>query len=232
MRYIKYDGKIPNLETIQRNGRLQTAAVQRQLRKAKLLNILGTVVFWLLFVILGGTLAFLVTWIVPDEEGVVGVILNFVGKGILSGFGFILAAIVAAVAASPLWGKRQITEKALLREALSNACGELRKFYQMHEPICVTKCYTSSDRRFDRHDVCIFVVDNELRITANLHYGFFDPKRDLGCYALTQQEITLTDTQYKDRATVELRAEDVTFVLASKARAFIEKEFLHKNAFH
>lgn len=89
----------------------------------------------------------------------------------------------------------------------------------------MTKCYRSSDKRFDRHDVCLFVVGDELRITANLHYGFFDPKRDLGCYGLTRQEIRLADAQYKDRSAVELVADGVTFTLGSKARTFVEKNF-------
>ena len=152
--------------------------------------------------------------------------MDFVGKGILYGFAFILAAIAAAVAASPLWGKRQNTEKALLREALSVACTELKAFYQFQKPFLVTKCYRSSDRRFDRHDVCMFVVGDELRITANLHYGFFDPKRDLGCYCLSRREITLSDTQHKDRSAVELQADGVSFLLATQAAAYIKKMFL------
>ena len=101
-------------------------------------------------------------------------------------------------------------------------------FYQFQEPFLVTKCYHCDDRRFDRHDVCMFAVGDELRITANLHYGFFDPKRDLGCYCLTRDEIVLSDTQYKDRLAVELQAEDVSFVLAAQAAAYIKKLFLNQ----
>lgn len=230
MRYFKYDGEVPNLETIWKNGKLRTAAMQRQCRKTKLLGKLGTVVFWVLFVALGAGLLVVVNWIMPREEGVLFEIIRFLVYGTLSGFAVIIAAIVAAVAASPLWGKRQNTEKVLLRKALSDACGELRTFYQFQEPFLVTKCYRSSDRRFDRHDVCIFVVDNELRITANLHYGFFDPKRDLGCYGLTRQEIRLIEAQHKGRSAVELHADGVTFGLGYKARTFIEKEFLKLSA--
>lgn len=226
MRYFKYGSAIPDLETIQRNGKLLFTAAQRQHRRANLLGKLGTAVFCVLFVILSAGLLFLINRIMPDEEGVFLAIVDFFGTIVLSGFALILAAIVAAVAATPLWAKRQNTEKLLLREALSNACNELKSFYQFQEPFIVTKCYCSSNRRFDRHDVCIFIADQELRITANLNYGFFDPKRDLGCYCLTRQEIQLIDTQHKDRVAVELHTEDVTFVLGRKSRTFIEKEYL------
>lgn len=227
MRYFKYSGDIPDLETIRKNGKKRSAAMQRQCRKAKLLGKLGTVVFWVLLVILGAGLLFLINRIMPDENGVFFEIMMFLAQGVLSGFALILAAIAAGVVASPLWAKQQNTEKALLREALSNACAELKTFYQFQEPLLVTKCYRSSDRRFDRHDVCIFVVDNELRITANLHYGFFDPKRDLGCYSLTRQEIQLTEDRHKDRNAVALQADGVVFVLGHRAGSFIEKSFLH-----
>lgn len=226
MRYLKYDGEIPNIENLQKKGAELSGTVNRHRRRAKWLGTLGTVVFWVLFGILGAGQVFLINLIFPDEEGVVWVIVDFVAKGILYGFAFILAAILGAVAAAPLWGKRQKTEKTLLREVLSDACAELRMFYQFQEPFLVTKCYRSSDRRFDRHDVCMFAVGDELRITANLHYGFFDPKRDLGCYCLTRDEIVLSDTQYKDRPAVELQAEGVSFVLAAQAAAYIKKMFL------
>ena len=226
MRYFQYDGEIPSIEVLRKKGMKLSAAMNRNRRRAGLLGALGTVVFWVLFLVLGGAQIFLINWIMPGEEGIVWVIVDFVGKGILYGFAFILAAIAAAVAASPLWGKRQNTEKALLREALSVACTELKAFYQFQKPFLGTKCYRSSDRRFDRHDVCMFVVGDELRITANLHYGFFDPKRDLGCYCLSRREITLSDTQHKDRSAVELQADGVSFLLATQAAAYIKKMFL------
>lgn len=217
MRYFKFSDHIPTLETIQRS-----AAVQRQHRKSKWLQRAGTLVFWVVFLLLAGIFLYLTNWIMPDEEGVVFVIVRFVGVGLLSGFSIILAAVLAAVVASPLWGKRQNTEKALLREALSEACAELKAFYGFCEPFIVTKCYHSSDRRFDRHDVCLFVVDGELRVTANLQYGFFDLKRDLGCYCLTREEITLRQTTHKDRSAVELCAGETAFVLGAKAHSFVQ----------
>jgi hypothetical protein len=87
----------------------------------------------------------------------------------------------------------------------------------------VTKCYCSSDKRFTRHDVCIYVVEDELRITANLHYGFFDPKRDLGCYCMAPQEICLSETRHEDRPAIELTVDGVSFALGIKAKSFVEK---------
>ena len=225
MRYFRYDGQIPNSETIRKKGKEVSKQAQRQNCKAKALHRLGTLVFWLVFVTLAVGLLFLIVWMLPDEDGVINAIVNFISKGLLGGVAVILAAIVGAVAAVPLWGQQENAEKALLRQALMESCTALRQFYQFNEPFLVTKCYRSSDKRFDRHDVCLFVVGDELRITANLHYGFFDPKRDLGCYGLTRQEIRLADAQYKDRSAVELVADGVTFTLGSKARTFVEKNF-------
>ena len=223
MRYFQYDGEIPSIEVLRKKGMKLSAAMNRNRRKAGLLGALGTVVFWVLFLVLGGAQIFLINWIMPGEEGIVWVIVDFVGKGILYGFAFILAAIAAAVAASPLWGKRQNTEKALLREALSVACTELKAFYQFQKPFLVTKCYRSSDRRFDRHDVCLFLVDGKLRLTVNLHYGFFDLRRDLGCYEFDFSEIELLPGRYKEREAVELRFGEITFLLGQQAKTFVEQ---------
>lgn len=86
----------------------------------------------------------------------------------------------------------------------------------------MTKCYHSSDRRFTRHDVCLYFVGEELRITANLNYGFFHPERDLGCYALEREELQLTRVTCQDRPALELRAGELTFCLGQRAAAFLE----------
>lgn len=229
MRYFKYDGEIPDREAIRKRGKELSGQLQRQCRKAKTLWRLGTLVFLTVVIILSAGLIFLSLWLLPEEDGVFISIINFLCKGVLCCMSLIVAAIIGAIAAGPLWGKQYKTEKVLLRQALTESCTELRQFYQFGEPFLVTKCYRSSDKHFDRHDVCLFVVDGELRLTANMHYGFFDPKRDLGCYSLTRQEVCLTDGQYKGRSAVELSAGGVTFTLGTKAHPFVEKYFLSDN---
>lgn len=226
MRYLRFSGEVPNLESLQKRGRELSATEQRQRRKATVLHKCGTVVFWTVFLSLSAGLILLINWLLPEDDSVFDVIINTICGLCLGIVAVIISAIVGAIAATPLWGKQQNAKKAMLREALNESCAALRQFYQFGEPFLVTKCYCSSDKRFDRHDVCIYVVDNELRITANLHYGFFDPTRDLGCYCMAPQEIQLTDAQHKTRPAVELQADGVRFTLGSKAQAFIKAQFI------
>ena len=162
----------------------------------------------------------------PSEASTLAIILYGL-LGLLGiGVSLFVAPLIGALAAIPFWKTNRKQETYQRQEFYNRACGMLREYYEFREPFLVTKCYASSDRKFDRHDVCLFIVDDELRITANLHYGFFDPKRDLGCYALTRQEIRLQDTEHKDRPAVQLQAEDLSFTLARRAKAFIENDFL------
>ena len=228
MRYIKYCGEIPNLETIRKSVKLRSHAVQRQYRRSKLLSALGEILFWVQFVVLGGGLVFLSAWIMPQGTDILSVMVRFVGMGLLSGLSVILSAILASLVAAPLRKKKQDTQNAMLRDALDHTCRDLKQFYQFQAPYIVTKCYHSSNRRFDRHDVCLFVADGELRIAGNLQYGFFDPNRDLGCYCLSREEITFQDARHKDRDAVELQADGICFTLGTKARSFVETTFLTK----
>ena len=75
------------------------------------------------------------------------------------------------------------------KEIFSKACEHLRRYYKLQEPYVVTKCFTATDKRFQNHDVCIFVVGDELRMTADLTRGFLYGERDLGCYAFKKEEI-------------------------------------------
>jgi hypothetical protein len=223
MHYFKYSGEIPNMESVQKRGRELSAAARRQSRRGNVLHKLGTVVFWTVFLSLSAGLIFLINWMLPEDGDVVLVILSAVVGIVCVFIAIIISAIMGAIAAIPLWGKRKTTEKAMLRQALSESCAALRQYYQFQEPFFVTKCYCSSDKRFDRHDVCIYVVEDELRITANLHYGFFDPKRDLGCYCISLEEIRLHETRAKDRPAIELTADGVSFTLGIKAKSFVEE---------
>ena len=96
----------------------------------------------------------------------------------------------------------------------------------MQEPCIVTKCYDASDKKFKNHDVCIFVVGDELRITTNLKNGFFREEKDLGCHAFLRDEVTVTKIEGEKFLMAELRAGETTFLLGYRAKGFIEKNFL------
>ena len=226
MRYFKFDGAWPDIQLLKDQSAILATIQQKQRRREKRLGRIGCVVSSL--VSIGTFIGFLrlIQLLAPSEASTLAIILYGL-LGLLGiGASLFVAPLIGALAAIPFWRSNRNEETRVRQQFMRLACQHLRKYYELQEPFLVTKCYTSSDRKFDRHDVCLFIVDDELRITANLHYGFFDPKRDLGCYALTRQEIRLQDTEHKDRPAVQLQAEDLSFTLARRAKAFIENDFL------
>ena len=88
--------------------------------------------------------------------------------------------------------------------------------------------FNSTDKKFANHDVCIFVVGDELRITTNLVQGFLHGERDLGCYAFKKEEITLSKHNDGNHLIAELKANKIVFLLGYRAKGFINKFFLQK----
>lgn len=130
---------------------------------------------------------------------------------------------------TPFWKKvESFNIPTIPREIFSKACGHLRDYYELHDPYIITKCFDATDKTFQNHDVCIFVVGGELRITADLVRGFLHGERDLGCYAFKQEEITLSKQKSGNHLIAELRADNTVFLLGYRAKGFIEKNFLEK----
>ena len=224
MRYIKWKTDA-DLSSFRRRHRELFEKQSERTRREKVRSTWGTVVFFLVTALLWGLGGGLIYSLIREETKTVWEALLNAGLGLVLGIGVLIAApCLGALAAGFLWGTGARNEKQLRRELLSEACAELRAFYGFREPFLVTKCYDSSERRFKRHDVCLFFVDGELRMTANVHYGFFDPEKDLGCYIWEKEELTLTREQYEGRTAVRLTAGEVTFLLGSRAGAFIEGE--------
>ena len=223
MRYFRYSGPVADISDLKQHYAGLSAKVQARQRRFLWLHRLGTVVFWLLFLASFIGLVLLIHKIEPVSDSVLDTIMHTILTICLGFFALILSAILGALAAAPLWGRNQAFEKDLRQVLLRQATRELRQFYGFQEPFLVTKCYRASDRRFDRHDVCLFLADGKLRLTVNLHYGFFDPRRDLGCYEFDFSEITLLPGRHKDREAVELRFGEITFLLGRQAKPFIEK---------
>lgn len=223
MRYFRYDRLSADVSDLKQHYAGLSAKEQARRRRFLWLHRLGTVVFWLLFLASFIGFVLLIRKIEPVSDSVLDAILHTILSVCLGFFALILSAALGALAAAPLWGKNADCEKALRRKLLSQACGDLRQFYGFQAPFLVTKCYRASDRRFNRHDVCLFLVDGKLRLTVNLHYGFFDLRRDLGCYEFDFSEIELLPGRYKEREAVELRFGEITFLLGQRAKTFIEK---------
>jgi hypothetical protein len=118
---------------------------------------------------------------------------------------------------------------SIKKDIFPKACNHLRDYYQLQEPYLITKCFDSTDKKFENHDVCIFVVGDELRITTDLVRGFLHGERDLGCYAFKKEEITLSKQNVGNHLIAELKANNIVFLLGYRAKGFIDKSFLQNS---
>lgn len=226
MRYFKFDGIWPNSQEFKRQHTALIKSQEKQHRKQTLLHRFGCAISILVALGVFVCLLALVLPLLPEEKGVFGAIMHILSSIVFVFLCALTAIIAGLVILMPIFKFDRTAEKQRRQELMHHACQHLREYYGLQEPFLVTKCYRSSNKAFDRHDVCLFIVGGELRITANLHYGFFDPVRDLGCYTLIRQEIRLQDSQFKERKALELQAGDLTFLLGCRAKAFIENNFL------
>ena len=225
MRYFKYKG----LQTTEKEAQKAlfaelTKEEKRMIRKEKLLDTLGSIVFFTVFF---GGCACCVLGLkqIPFPELLFEVIMRHIANFILGSAGFVLCLIIAIFVSMPI-GSKHTDQKMIRQKYLSKACEHLREFYGLQEPCIVTKCYDASDKKFKNHDVCIFVADDELRITTNLKNGFVHRDKDLGCYAFLRDEISLTKIEGEKFLMAELAAGETTFLLGYRAKGFIEKNFL------
>jgi hypothetical protein len=148
-----------------------------------------------------------------------------IGLVLLIAYGFLTAILT-----KPLWKKvASFHIPSMKKEIFSKACKHLRDYYQLQAPYIITKCFNSTDKKFVNHDVCIFVVGDELRITTNLVQGFLHGERDLGCYAFKKEEITLSKQNVGNHLIAELKANNIVFLLGYRAKGFIDKSFLQNS---
>ena len=139
----------------------------------------------------------------------------------------VISGVVTFGLTMPLWRKvDSFRIPAMKKEIFTKACGHLRNFYGLQEPYIITKCFDATDKKFVNHDVCIFIAEDELRLTTDLVRGFLHGERDLGCYAFKQAEITLSKQKNGNHLVAELRADNVVFLLGYRAKGFIDKNFI------
>lgn len=130
--------------------------------------------------------------LIPQPNGLFWRLLVGAGKLIAGLFILVICGVLTVELTKGLWKKAEsVNVPAKKKEILSKACGHLRDYYGLQEPYIITKCFDAADKKFQKHDVCLFVVGGELRITADLIHGFLHGERDLGCYAFVKHEITL-----------------------------------------
>lgn len=229
MRYFRYHNTNKNYKNaLKAQYKKLTEDEKRTARKEKQWRTFSNVVTVIVFMICTLVAACLIVSIQEPEgwflRSLVIAIKALFGSGLL-----IINGFVTYFLTKPFWKKVESFHiPSMKKEIFAKACAHLRKYYKLQEPYIVTKCLDATDRHFKNHDVCIFIVGNELRITADLVRGFLHGERDLGCYAFKREEITLSKLQDGAHLVVELRAGDTAFTLGYRAKGFIEKQFIAK----
>ncbi len=225
MRYFKFKQKTPTSKALKNKLKEFKNEEKTLYRKAKTFEHIGNIVFWIIFLLGTITSMYLVT-LFSDKDvlilNIIRIILSFVFVILC----IVVSAIIASLVSLPFWTFQDNNAKLIRQTMRSAVCSELRDFYGLNYPVLVTKCYQCTNNKFDDHDVCLFFVDGELRITTNLQYGFYNINKDLGCYVFVPDEILLSRVSIGHHTAVELTAGDFSIMLGIKAKRFIERYIL------
>ena len=228
MRYFKYKNIIKTEKTAEKQRYKNLCKKEkRAYRKEKILRAFGNFVLFFVMCACMLALSLCIKSIPSSKNGFID-ILRVLFQGMLYFFAGIFSIVAGVLASLPLFNTAEKNIRNFTREELVKACEHLREYYGLCEPCIVTKCYNSSEKRFNNHDVCIFVVGDELRITTNLKDGFFHSEKDLGCYCFKADEITVSKEQGERFLIAKLSSNDLYFELGYRAKGFIESNFLQK----
>ena len=227
MRYFNADNLKPEDREIIYQDVVLTEQEKKRDRQGKILSFAAMVlmlsVFLLVFI---GLLSMILE--IPMPSNPVLSILVDIGRFILGFAALFVSLIAGCVISSPLSSKAQKKLVVHKRIYFDKALLTLREYYGWAEPCLVTKCYDASDKVFKNRDICLFLVDDELRLAADLKHGFSIREKDLGCYAFRVDEISLAQIQGDQFLITELKAGSMFFHLGRRANAFIEKKFISK----
>ena len=230
MRYFRYKNTDKNVNNaLKEQYKTLTEDEKRTFRKKKRWQKFSTIVTLTIFICCIIAEIFLLKSIpVPNDNFLE--VLVIVGKVIVGFILLIVSGSLTAILTTPLWKKVETFDIPLMKkEIFSKACKHLRDYYQLQEPYIITKCFEATDKNFQNHDVCIFIVGDELRITTDLIQGFLHGERDLGCYAFKIEEITLLKRNNGKHLVAELRADNTVFLLGYRAKGFIDNFLNSKN---
>ena len=230
MRYFRYKNTDKNVNNaLKEQYKTLTEDEKRTFRKKKRWQKFSTIVTLTIFICCIIAEIFLLKSIpVPNDNFLE--VLVIVGKVIVGFILLIVSGGLTAILVTPLWKKVETFDIPLMKkEIFSKACKHLRDYYQLQEPYIITKCFEATDKNFQNHDVCIFIVGDELRITTDLIQGFLHGARDLGCYAFKTEEFTLLKRNNGKHLVAELRADNTVFLLGYRAKGFIDNFLNSKN---
>jgi len=225
MRYFKCNNLKPEDREFIAQDIPLTEQERKSNRQGKFLNSVAIVLASIVFLTLFFGSEFMIVQ-VPVSGNPFSLVLAVVGM-IISTFGVLIGSIlIGSLVTSPIFKKAQkklIVQRSIL---IDKALISLREYYGWKEPCVVTKCYDSSDQKFKNRDMCIFLADDELRLSADLKYGFSIRENDLGCYVFQRDEISVEYIQGEQFLITELKSGDVVFRLGRRAKGFIERNFI------
>lgn len=229
MRYFRYKNTNKNLNNaLKEQYKTLTEDEKRTFRKEKCWRKFSTIITLVVYFscIVAGILLLKA---IPQPYTWFLKLLVMICKVVIGLIMLIVSGVLTAGFTMPLWKKVESFHiPSMKKEIFSKACGHLRNYYELQEPYIITKCFEATDKKFQNHDVCIFVVGDELRLTTDLVRGFLHGERDLGCYAFKQEEITLSKQKNGNHLVAELRADNTVFMLGYRAKGFIDKNFITK----
>ena len=229
MRYFKYKNNKKNIDNALKEQYLTLTKGEKHIvRKERLWRRCSGIIAVILFISCMVASVCLLE-IIPHPSNQWLEVFVVMGK-VIAGFGLLIVSGALTYGITyPLWKKVESFNIPLMKkEIFSKACEHLRDYYELQKPYIITKCYDSTDEKFKNHDVCIFVVNDELRITADLIRGFLHEYRDLGCYVFKRDEIEISKICENNFLSAELKVEDTIFLLGYRAKRFIENSFLSR----
>lgn len=229
MRYFRYENTNENLNNdLKEQYKTLNNCEKRIFRKEKMRQKIITAVSNFIYIVAAAAGLCLLN-LIPQPNGLFWRLLVGAGKLIAGLFILVICGVLTVELTKGLWKKvESVNVPAKKKEILSKACGHLRDYYGLQEPYIITKCFDAADKKFQKHDVCLFIVGDELRITVDLIHGFLHGERDLGCYAFVKHEITLSKQPCGQQLMLEMKAGENTFLLGYRAKGFIEKNFIGK----
>lgn len=227
MRYFKYKNTDKNEKNaFKEQYKTLSAEEKRIFRKKQILEKCGCFLMILIFCLTVGLGCFLIN-LIPTPSGLVFEILLIIVKVVFYPVLLFLSLVFSAILSMPVWIKSDSLDvPKMKKEIFSKASAHLRDYYGFNEPYIITKCFDSTDKKFIDCDVCIFVCNNELRITKDIVHGFLYGEKDLGCYAFKADEITLSKQIDEACLRCELSTKDLTFLLGYRAKKYIEENFI------
>ena len=230
MRYFKYKNTKKNkLNALREQYLTLTKDEKSIIIKEKLWSICSSIIAFIFFFFCIFASFYLLKTL-PNPRSKWLKILVVLGKIIIEFILLIISGFLTYGITYPLWKKvESFNIPPIKKEIFSKACAHLRDYYGLQESYVVTKCYEATDANFKNHDVCIFVVNDELRITTDLIRGFLHGQRDLGCYAFKKDEIIISKKCENNLLILELKAKDTLFLLGYRAKRFIINSFLSVN---